>query len=196
MGKQTFYLGLVIILFIELVSVSAAETVVAEDASELGSSKIKRHMIEGSSQSALSLSDNGSDDLYFSLGIGHSYLFNDWTQISSKLRYSNASYSRSYSLKIGPTFNFFESVAGQVNDAFFIGLKAGVDVYKFKHDNSFGLDLDNKFVSFISSIELGKRFPLASNISWSPSVSANYTKLDSSKSTYYSVNLLNLNFFF
>ena len=115
-----------------------------------------KHMLSGSSDAGYSYNTNSGG--WFSVGLTYSYTMTERMQLSSTLGLSKTSNYLSSSLSLGPIYNFGED---NFNSSFFASLKLGISIYDPE-------DYDSVSRKFVVG-ELGKRFSLSENISYSPS---------------------------
>lgn len=111
--------------------------------------------------------------------LGYSYSLTDMIQLSTFVGFG---YSRSggnnylsLSLGVGPTFNF--AGAPDLRDAFFAGFTVGGDGYKNSGNSWNGVFEINAF--------LGKRFRLAENVTYKPSLGVSVDMANGHNSKYF-----------
>jgi hypothetical protein len=131
-------------------------------------------IIRGSSSSLeLSNNDYGTGiDSAFSLGLSYDYSLSQGFQVGTDLSVSITDLSNVYSILPGVTYNIFVDNQESLNSAYFIKLNTGVVIVDFKSAIFYsGRSAFSPSTSeFVYTLRLGKRFLLAENISWSPSI--------------------------
>jgi len=149
------------------------------------------HMFEGGSSGVITVSNIKSQEdstKDFSGSLGYYYQALDWVQIGAEASVYKTDSLTSYNFIPGVILNFFYDKS--INTAFYIKGNIGISGVSYE-DTS--LEATSEIILFG---EIGKRFALAQNITWSPSISSNYLPDQEDYDPSLSINLLKFNLFF
>lgn len=149
------------------------------------------HMFEGGSSSAITISniksqENQTQQISGFLG----YYYQGWEslQIGADVYFVKTDTITTYSILPGVVLNLFYDKG--ITNAFYV--KGNIGVAGATYSSS---DLENTSEMLLYG-EIGKRFELAENITWSPSLSTNYYPDVEDYDPTLSINLLKFNLFF
>lgn len=133
------------------------------------------HMLSGESFSSLGINDSNTGtgiETNFSIGLSYDYYLDYGIQVGADFGVAITNDTNIYSLLPGVTYNIFFDDKKSLASAFFIKVNAGivvVDYDKIVYIPSAGHSTGRES-EFVYTVELGKRFSLANNVSWSPAI--------------------------
>ena len=131
----------------------------------------------------------------FNFGFSYSYAINKYIQFRFATKYFNSKAvndkTSTFAMLFGPTFNFrlFEKVTKQSRSWWF-GILVGTE--KLKVDTT-AVKNSESYMRYM--LELGKRFEVANNVSFSPSIGIDHRDLPPKEDSYF-LNLLHFDIFF
>jgi len=138
----------------------------------------------GTSSSLLFSKDlNNKYEASFNLAVGYDHAFNTGLQLGGSFSTTIFSSVTNSTLLIGPGYNFSPEDLG---NSYYVELRAGVNGYDFYGTTSYDA---------VGAVLFGKRFKLAENVSFSPSVSVTHVFLDGNSPTF-SVNIARFSLLF
>jgi hypothetical protein len=143
------------------------------------------HIITGSTSSSLFFFDAGDKyESSFILGGGYDYACESGLMLGTNAGLSIGSGYSTYNLLVGPGFNFNKS---DVANSAFASVKAGVEINRF-----YGLTSTDA----VATLEVGKRFKLGDNVSYSPTISAHKMFSHNAADPTFALNLVKFSFQF
>lgn len=159
------------------------------------------HMLSGESYSSLEIADSRSGtgvDTSFSIGLGYDYYLGYGFQIGTDLGIAITNDTDVYSLLPGVTYNIFSDDKKSLASAFFFKINAGVVVVDYERivylaSSGYSTGRESEFVY---TVELGKRFAIANNVSWVPSIKMFHVPDAADSDPSFDINFLRLSVLF
>lgn len=138
----------------------------------------------GTSSSLLFSKDvNNSYEASFNLALGYDHAFESGLQLGTTLSTTIFSSMTSVTVLVGPGYNFSPT---DLENSFYVDLKAGANGYDWYGTTSYDA---------MAAVLFGKRFKLAENISYSPSISVTHVFQEENDPTF-SVNIARFSLLF
>lgn len=146
------------------------------------------HMLSGGSSSSVEFeSVNDSYESNLSVFVGYYYSLNEFLQFGGDISASLSDNRNVFSILPGVILNVSSGSQSSLASSYFFKLNAGSLVVD-------GTSTTNS--EFMMKAEAGKRFELASNVAWSPSVElVHFPSVEGADPTFY-INVFKLEIFF
>lgn len=143
------------------------------------------HIISGSSNSSVEFEKvYGSYDATFGLALGYDYAFKGGLQVGTLVGAAIFSGGSFLTLAAGPTYNF----NADIENSFFAGAKVGFITAHF--------DAASSVTDTFMTADIGKRFKLMENVSYTPGVTVTKMLEENSADPSFSINLFRLSIIF
>lgn len=147
------------------------------------------HIISAQSSSSLLFSKTSSysDDYEatFTLGTGYDYAFAGGFQLGATAAAAVYSGGSSFSLAVGPGYNFSSN---DIENSFFVAFKGGFVTYHF--------DAQDSDTTAFLSLDMAKRFKIAENISYVPGLNVTKELGDDARDPSFSFEIVRFSLLF